>query len=543
MPETRSKKAFWGLKLDRKLARGVFFGRVGGRSGGTDRTRSKNASAALQRATRHPLGALPQRPAANRSETIFASIRDHPPAVRPAGRAPVAATPVSRHSCPPRGWCRSERRRVAPLWAAPPAGLTVAASRSAAAARSRSGGGGRAQRRVAMSAAAAPDRRPRPAGGGRGSDGAPRGLRPRRRDARSRAAPPKPRPPRGTRLHPSHRCRSTASHVAVPPAAAPTHQQRSIDTAQLETVPPHPLEMARSQRHLDSESAANVAAQARPHRQAPPPRAPSATTSPCPPLASNRNSATANRPRLPARSHRGQQPRLGHPWENSPSAPRHAPGGHVATVGDRPPTPPPKACGCAHAAAAPRARHHPSHPCSPPQRSEPCHCTTGDNRPAHSEPPANVGAVACTHHRTPRPGGLRQQRHHRARRQPRATTRSHARTPMLRDQRPKTGHDARTTTCSWAASPDPARSEPDPKQPTPLRHPTPDQAGETASTGPAPTGSPTLATTTPTSNEHTRLTRLVDICEDNDHAQTSDLRQCVCCLPGCLAGWLAVNDS
>ena len=24
MPETRSKKAFWGLKLDRKLARGVF---------------------------------------------------------------------------------------------------------------------------------------------------------------------------------------------------------------------------------------------------------------------------------------------------------------------------------------------------------------------------------------------------------------------------------------------------------------------------------------------------------------------------------------
>ena len=49
---------------------------------------------------------------------------------------------------------------------------------------------------------AAPDRRPRPAGGGRGSDAAPRGLRPRRRDARSRAAPPKPRPPRETRLHP-----------------------------------------------------------------------------------------------------------------------------------------------------------------------------------------------------------------------------------------------------------------------------------------------------------------------------------------------------
>ena len=37
----------------------------------------------------------------------------------------------------------------------------------------------------------------------------------------------------------------------------------------------------------------------------------------------------------------------------------------------------------------------------------------------------------------------------------------------------------------------------------------------------------------PPSHQHTRLTRLADICEDNDHAQTSGLRQCVCCLCGC----------
>ena len=45
-------------------------------------------------------------------------------------------------------------------------------------------------------------------------------------------------------------------------------------------------------------------------------------------------------------------------------------------------------------------------------------------------------------------------------------------------------------------------------RPGPARRPLP---------GPPRTGPPTIATTNPTSHQHTRLTRLVDTCGDNDH--------------------------
>ena len=68
--------------------------------------------------------------------------------------------------------------------------------------------------------------------------------------------------------------------------------------------------------------------------------------------------------------------------------------------------------------------------------------------------------------------------------------------------------------------------------------------GETASTGPASTGSPTIATTNPTGHQHTRLTRLVDTCGDNDHRRVPLIGSAtVRLLPACLSAILDLRRS